>query len=46
MPESGYHFIGWSDGVTTAERTDTDVQAALTVTADFAVNPTTRRPLG
>ena len=39
-PESGYHFTGWSDGVTTAERTDTDVQAALTVTADFAVNPT------
>ncbi len=39
-PDSGYHFSGWSDGVTTAARTDTDVQAALTVTADFAANPT------
>ncbi len=40
VPESGYHFTGWSDGVTAAARTDSSVQAALTVTADFAANPT------
>ncbi len=39
-PQSGYHFSGWSDGVTTAARTDSAVQADLTVTADFAANPT------
>ena len=41
VPESGYHFIGWSDGVETAVRTDSAVQGNLTVTADFAANPTT-----
>ena len=32
----GYHFVGWSDGVTTAVRKDTNVTANLTVTASFA----------
>ena len=41
VPESGYHFIGWSDGVETAARTDTDVQGDAAMTADFAANPTT-----
>ncbi len=35
VAESGYKFTGWSDGVTTAERTDKDVQSNLTVTAEF-----------
>ena len=32
---NGYEFIGWSDGITTAERTDTDVTADISVTAKF-----------
>lgn len=35
---TGYHFVQWSDGVTTATRTDTDVAANISVTATFAVN--------
>ena len=35
----GYHFVDWSDGVTTTSRTDTNVQANLAVTANFAANP-------
>jgi hypothetical protein len=35
---TGYHFVEWSDGVTTARRTDSDVTAALSVTATFTVN--------
>ena len=37
-PDTGYHFVQWSDGVTTAERTDTDVQGDLSVTAQFELN--------
>jgi LmbE family N-acetylglucosaminyl deacetylase len=36
MPDSGYHFVQWSDGLTTATRTDTHVAANLDVTARFA----------
>lgn len=36
-PASGYGFLGWSDGVLTAARTDTNVMAALAVTANFEV---------
>jgi hypothetical protein len=39
VPNSGYHFTGWSDGVSTAARTDVNVQNDVTVTANFAVNP-------
>ena len=39
-PATGYHFVDWSDGLTTAGRTDTDVTAHLTVTANFAVDTT------
>lgn len=40
IPSAGFRFIRWSDGVTTASRTDTDVTADLTVTAEFeAVAP-------
>lgn len=32
---SGYKFVGWSDGVTTATRTDYNIQSDFTVTACF-----------
>src|SRR6185369_14792726 len=38
VPDAGYHFVSWSDGGLTATRTDTNVQADLTVTATFAAN--------
>ncbi len=37
-PNSGYHFVGWSDGVTTATRTDSNVTSDITVSASFASN--------
>jgi hypothetical protein len=36
---SGYHFVSWSDGVTSAARTDANVTANLSVTASFAMAP-------
>ncbi len=38
VADSGYHFVNWSDGVTTASRTDTNVTADKSVTANFAIN--------
>jgi hypothetical protein len=38
VPNANYHFVSWSDGVLTAARTDTNVTANLTVTANFAIN--------
>ncbi|MEJ2691266.1 MAG: InlB B-repeat-containing protein, partial [Deltaproteobacteria bacterium] len=38
VPHEGYHFEGWSDGVATPERTDSDVTADLAVTAAFSIN--------
>ncbi|MBN2451835.1 MAG: InlB B-repeat-containing protein, partial [Lentisphaeria bacterium] len=38
VPGEGYHFVQWSDGVTTATRQDLSVAADLTVTAAFAIN--------
>jgi List-Bact-rpt repeat protein/flagellar hook capping protein FlgD len=35
VPDDGYAFIDWSDGVLTAARTDLNVAADLTVTANF-----------
>lgn len=35
LPQSGYVFIGWSDGVKTPYRTDTEVTANKTVVAEF-----------
>ena len=32
QPATGYHFVSWSDGVTTATRTDTNVTANKSVT--------------
>lgn len=37
IPDEGYHFTGWSDGVLTASRTDA-ITADKTVTAQFAIN--------
>ena len=38
VPNSGFHFVIWSDGVSTASRTELNVTANLSVTATFAVN--------
>ncbi|MFO7811490.1 MAG: DUF1566 domain-containing protein [Pelovirga sp.] len=38
VADAGYHFVRWSDGVTSARRRDKDVRAELSVTAQFAVN--------
>ena len=35
VPSTGYHFAGWSDGVTTATRNDTNVIADIEVGAMF-----------
>ena len=35
VPDTNYRFSGWSDGVTTAARADTNVVANLSVTANF-----------
>ena len=34
----GYHFVSWSDAVTTAARTDANVTANISVIASFAIN--------
>ncbi len=36
VPDEGYEFVRWSDGVTTATRTDSNVTSDITVTAEFA----------
>ncbi len=38
VPNSGYHFVNWSDGSTANPRTDTNVTANMAVTANFAIN--------
>lgn len=35
VPDAGYRFVQWSDGVLTAARTDTNVTGNLSVTAGF-----------
>ena len=35
VPEEGYEFVRWSDGVQTATRTDDNVTADISVTAEF-----------
>ena len=37
VPNAGYRFVRWSDGLTTAKRTDSNVQGDITVTAEFAI---------
>ena len=38
VPNTGYHFVNWSDASTANPRTDTNVTANVTVTANFAIN--------
>jgi hypothetical protein len=38
VPDAGYHFVGWSDGVATATRVDSGVTSNIDVTASFAIN--------
>jgi len=38
VPDTGYHFVDWSDGSTTNPRTDSNVTGNLSVTANFAIN--------
>src|SRR5438094_168383 len=38
LPNTGYHFTGWSDGSTAAARTDSNVTGNISVTASFAIN--------
>jgi len=38
IPDTGYHFVEWSDGSTDNPRTDTNVTANVDVTASFALN--------
>lgn len=38
VPEGGYHFVQWSDGVTANPRTDVNVTEDIMVTAEYAIN--------
>src|SRR4029077_5053149 len=38
VPDTGYHFVNWSDGSTQNPRTDTNVTMDISVTANFAIN--------
>jgi autotransporter-associated beta strand protein len=38
VPSTGYHFVNWSDGLATTNRTELNVTSNLTVTANFAIN--------
>ena len=38
VPNTGYHFVNWSDSSTSNPRTDSNVQANISVTANFAIN--------
>lgn len=38
VPNSGYNFVNWSDGVTVNPRTDNNVTTSVTLTANFAPN--------
>jgi hypothetical protein len=38
VANANYHFVNWSDGSTANPRTDTNVQANLAVTANFAID--------
>ena len=40
VPDAGYEFVDWSDGVLTASRTDQNVTADINVTASFIEVPT------
>jgi uncharacterized repeat protein (TIGR02543 family) len=37
-PATGYHFVRWSDGLETNQRSDSNVTDTISVTAAFAIN--------
>lgn len=39
VPDSGYHFVSWSDGSTANPRQDSGLEKNTSVTANFALNP-------
>ena len=43
-PNSGYHFVKWSDDVTAATRTDSNVAGNIAVSASFAINESSPSP--
>ena len=45
VPSKGYEFIGWSDGVQTADRNDVSVRRDIEVRANFAKHDTVRFPI-
>lgn len=38
IPNTGYHFVSWSDGVLTASRTDVNITNDISVTANFEID--------
>lgn len=38
VPDNHFHFVNWSDGNNSLARTDTNVTANISVTANFAIN--------
>lgn len=38
VPDTGYHFVNWTDGSTANPRTDTNIIAPTSTTANFAIN--------
>lgn len=38
VPDTGYSFVSWSDGVLTAQRTDSSITSNKTVSATFSIN--------
>ena len=38
VADAGYHFVDWSDASTANPRTDTNVMANISVTANFALD--------
>ncbi len=41
VPDTGYHFVNWSDDSTANPRTDLNVTANIAVTANFVINQMT-----
>lgn len=38
IPNTGYHFVSWSDNVSTASRTDLNITDNISVTANFEID--------
>ena len=46
VPDAQYRFVGWSDGVTTADRRETSVMVDTTITANFSAEKSVIRLSG